>query len=52
MDALKHSEANEVEVEVEVEVEIKYLRRKIRVAVWDNGIGIDPRVLQSGITEN
>jgi len=42
LNALKHSEANKVEVEIE------YLRRTLRVAVRDNGIGIDPQVLQSG----
>lgn len=35
--ALRHSQASKVEAEIE------YLRRKLRVVVRDNGIGIDPR---------
>jgi signal transduction histidine kinase len=42
LNALRHSEASSVEVEIE------YLQRKLRVAVRDNGKGIDPQVLQSG----
>jgi nitrate/nitrite-specific signal transduction histidine kinase len=32
----------------EVEVEIEYLRRRLRLVVRDNGIGIDPQTLHSG----
>lgn len=42
LNAFRHSQANSVEVKIE------YLRRKLRVVVWDNGIGIDPQALQSG----
>ena len=42
LNALRHSEASSAEVEIE------YLRRKLRVAVRDNGKGIDPRALESG----
>ena len=40
--ALRHSKASSVEAEIE------YLRRKLRVVVRDNGIGIDPQALRSG----
>lgn len=42
LNALRHSEASEVEVEIE------YLQRKLRVLVRDNGKGIDPQAVQSG----
>jgi signal transduction histidine kinase len=41
LNALRHSRATEVEAEVE------YLRRKLRVVVRDNGIGIDPQLLRA-----
>jgi len=41
LNALRHSEATSVEVEIE------YRRRKLHVAVRDNGKGIDPQALQS-----
>jgi signal transduction histidine kinase len=42
VNALRHSEATGIEAEVE------YLSRRIRVAVRDNGRGIDPEVVRSG----
>ena len=42
LNALRHSEASSVEVEIE------YLRRKLRVVVRDNGIGINSQLLRSG----
>ena len=42
LNALKHSEAAEVEAEIE------YLPRKVRLVVRDTGRGIDPRVMHSG----
>lgn len=42
LNALNHSQAKRVELEIE------YLRRKLRVTVRDNGVGIDPKILQSG----
>ena len=44
--ALTHSEANTVEVEIE------YLRRKLRIRVRDNGIGIDSQILESGKSQH
>jgi len=43
LNALRHSRASRVEVEIE------YLKRKLRVVVRDNGAGIDPQVLRSGL---
>ena len=40
LNALRHSKASSVEAEIE------YLRRKLRVVVRDNGIGIDPQALR------
>jgi signal transduction histidine kinase len=42
LNALRHSAANRVEAEIE------YLRRKLRVAVRDDGTGIDPEALRTG----
>jgi len=42
LNALRHSQAKKIEVELE------YSPRKLRVAVRDNGIGIEPHVLNSG----
>lgn len=42
VNALRHSGATDIEVEVE------HLRGRLRVAVRDNGCGIDPKVIQSG----
>jgi len=42
LNALRHSKASSVEVEIE------YLRRKLRVIVRDNGIGINVEELMSG----
>lgn len=42
LNAMQHSEANQVEAEIE------YLRRKLRVVVRDNGAGIDPQAIRSG----
>jgi len=42
LNALNHSQAKLVELEVE------YLRRKLRVRVRDNGVGIDSQILRSG----
>ena len=42
LNAFRHSQASHVEVKIE------YSRRKLRIVVWDNGIGIDPQALQSG----
>jgi signal transduction histidine kinase len=42
VNALRHSEATSIEAEVE------YLPGRIRVAVRDNGRGIDPEVIRSG----
>jgi signal transduction histidine kinase len=42
VNAVRHSEATSIEAEVE------YLPRRLRVAVRDNGRGIDPEVVRSG----
>jgi signal transduction histidine kinase len=42
INALRHSEATEIEAELE------YLPRRFRLVVRDNGRGIDPRILRSG----
>jgi signal transduction histidine kinase len=42
VNAWRHSEATSIEAEVE------YLPRRLRVAVRDNGRGIDPEVVRSG----
>jgi signal transduction histidine kinase len=42
VNALRHSEATSIEAEVE------YSSRRLRVAVRDNGRGIDPEVVRSG----
>lgn len=42
LNAFRHSEASGVEVRIE------YLRRKLRVVVRDNGIGINQQALRSG----
>ena len=43
LNALRHSKASRVEAEIE------YLKRKLRIVVRDNGTGIDPKVLRSGL---
>lgn len=40
--AFRHSQASKIEVELE------YATRHLRILVRDNGVGIDPNVLQSG----
>jgi signal transduction histidine kinase len=42
LNALRHAQASNIEAEVE------YLPRRLRLAVRDNGCGIDPQVVQSG----
>lgn len=42
LNALRHSGASAIEVELE------YSPRRLRVAVRDNGCGIDPQIIQSG----
>jgi signal transduction histidine kinase len=44
LNAWRHAQATIIEAEVE------YLRRGLRLAVRDNGRGIDPRVVESGRT--
>jgi nitrate/nitrite-specific signal transduction histidine kinase len=42
LNAWRHAQATTIEAEIE------YLRRGVRLAVRDNGRGIDPRVVESG----
>ncbi len=42
VNAFNHSKANKIEVEIE------YAAREYRILVRDNGIGIDPQILQTG----